>query len=374
MKLAPSGSLDERGRAGLLTAARRAREAVGFEIVGDTRTGIRLGIPRKLLTREEQAPGQGGGSRWQSEDGRATLDTRSYPPGGTDLAALFERLTTSTVPGRKVTSKLLRGDALVVTGETQAGRFYIRYTGGAEGVRGYSLGYDKGMAKELDAVVVAIANSFEAFPGTTFVATPAAPRVTVAPPAAVEPAMAGAGLATGLVVAPGRVVTAALDRCPRPLVGGAPARIVKVGHGMALLDVEAGPHLSLSLGTPDAATSLVALAYGPGVPARTLTAVAGEPVAGALLAPLQPGAAGAPVFDRAGRLVGLVSAIPAGPRLVAGVAIPAEHPLLAGTELAALLHDAGALVRLPTEPAADGSAGEIAAAAGPSVVAVDCGR
>ncbi len=371
-RLAPSGLLDERGRAGLLSTARRAREAVGFETILDARTGARLGIPRKLFPKEGPAPG--GGSRWQSEDERATLDTRSHPPGGPDLPALFERLTASPSPGRKVTYKLLRPDVLVVTGETPTGRFYIRYAGGPEGVRGYTLGYDKAMARELDPVVVAIANSFEAFPGTAPVAAPVAPRVAVAPtatgPTSAAPSRA---LATGLVVAPRRVLTAALDACPQPRAGGAPARIVRVDQGLMLLEAEAGRHLAPALATLTAGTSLVALAYGPVAPARSLVAVAGENGSSGLVAPLQPGAAGAPVFDRAGRLVGLVAALPVAPRLVAGVALPASHALVAGDALAGFLRDAGAPAAPQPDRPFDRSAGEIAAAAGASVVPVDCG-
>jgi hypothetical protein len=108
-------------------------------------------------------------------------------------------------------------------------------------------------------------------------------------------------------------------------------------------------------------------------PARSLVAVAGENGSSGLVAPLQPGAAGAPVFDRAGRLVGLVAALPVAPRLVAGVALPASHALVAGDALAGFLRDAGAPAAPQPDRPFDRSAGEIAAAAGASVVPVDCG-
>jgi hypothetical protein len=149
---------------------------------------------------------------------------------------------------------------------------------------------------------------------------------------------------------------------------------VKVEQGLMLLDVEAGRHRPLALGAPAAGTSLVALAYGSGGSARGLVAVAGEHDAGRLMAPLQPGGAGAPVFDRVGRLVGLVKAVPAVPRLVAGVALPAGHALVTGEALAALLREAGAPAPLNPEPVSGLSAGEIAAAVGAAVVPVDCGR
>ncbi|WP_240539878.1 peptidoglycan-binding protein [Salinarimonas soli] len=376
-RLDPTGVLDERGRAALRFAAKRTREAAGFEIVTDARTGLRVGIPRKLFPKEGPATGAGGGSRWQTEDERATLDTRAYPPGGPDLPALFERLTASTAPGRRVTYKLLRPDFLVVTGETATGRFYIRYAGGPEGVRGYTLGYDKALAKTLDPLVVAIANSFEPFPGAAPVAAPTPPRIAApAPPPAAAPAIAPAATtpATGLAVAPRRVLTAAVEGCAQPRVGGASAKVVTIdpAAGLMLLEAEAGRAVPLSAGQTDDREGLVALAYGPGQPARMLMAVAGERAASGLVAPLQAGAAGAPVFDRAGRLVGLVRSVPLAPRLVAGVAIPAAHPLVTGEALARVLRDAGA-VSSP-EAGAARSAGEIAARMQAAVVPVECGR
>ena len=68
------------------------------------------------------------------------------------------------MPGRKITYKLLRPDFFVVTGETATGRFYRRLAAGPDGLRGFSIGYDKALAADLDRLVIAIAASFEPFP------------------------------------------------------------------------------------------------------------------------------------------------------------------------------------------------------------------
>ena len=78
----------------LLSAAQQARGAAGFTLVDDPKTGIRIGIPTKILPKQGVNPS--GGSRWQSADDRVTLDTRSAPPDAT-LQTLYDRSTRDSV-------------------------------------------------------------------------------------------------------------------------------------------------------------------------------------------------------------------------------------------------------------------------------------
>ena len=124
---------------------------------------MQIGIPQKLLPKRDVTPS--GGSRWQSADQKVTLDTSTTPPGGEDLAAIFEKaITVSPNSPRKITYKLLRPDFFVVTGETPTGRFYRRLSAGPQGLRGFSIGYNKALAPSVDKLVIAIAASFEPFP------------------------------------------------------------------------------------------------------------------------------------------------------------------------------------------------------------------
>ncbi|WP_407520621.1 serine protease [Methylobacterium oryzisoli] len=335
----PTGQLDDRARARLLAAGQAARQAAKFSVETDANTGIVLGVPERLLSRRSRIPN---GTRWQSADGRVTLDTKAYAPGESDLDALFERAAAVT-PERKVTYKLKKPDFVVVTGETAAGKFYIRYAAASQGVRGFTLAYDKALAREVDRLMIAVANSFAPFPADAPVA--AGPRPADAPPAATPTAAAVAATtvaATALVVAPRRAVTAAsaLGACATPLVGGAPARLLRQEAGLALLDagaaVRAGS-LAAAPGAPEGEVVVVAASREGG--ASVTTGTAGP---GGLAAPLQPGAAGAPVLDRAGRLVGLVARMPAQPRLVAGVMPPMTHPVAGLDALRGLLGAEGA--------------------------------
>jgi peptidoglycan hydrolase-like protein with peptidoglycan-binding domain len=363
-----TGILDEPARAALLAAGEAARRAARFTVAADPATGLVLGVPEKLLSKRSRVAG---GTRWQSPDGRVTLDTRAYAPGETDLDALFAQ-NAATAPERKVTYTLKRPDFTVVTGETAGGKFYIRHAAGPAGLRGFTLSYDKASAREMDRLVIAIANSFVPFPGEAPAAAPR-PVATVAEPAA--PA-AGPMIAatTGLVVAPRRIAAVLPGSCPGPLVAGEPARVLRrdESSGLALLDGAtprdagtASPALAPAPAAPgEAALVLAAGADGP-------TVTTGEVAAAGLLAPLQPGAAGAPVLDRAGRLLGLVARLPAQPRLVAGVLPPLTHPLVGLPALKAFL---GPDAR--TAPAGDApplTAGAVAGRFAGAVVGVRCG-
>ncbi|MEE8630455.1 MULTISPECIES: peptidoglycan-binding domain-containing protein [Methylobacterium] len=367
-----TGILDEAGRGALLAAGEAARKAARFTVAADPATGLVLGIPEQLLSKRSRIAG---GTRWQSPDGRVTLDTRAYALGEADLDTLHAQAAAAT-PERKVTYSLKRPDFTVVTGETPTGKFYIRTAAGAAGLRGFTLSYDKGSAREMDRLVIAIANSFVSFPGESAPPPPRPMAATAPDPAAKAPALsaapaAGPVAATGIVVGPRRVVAVLPAACSAPRIAGEPARVLRRDEaaGLALLEGHApsGAALALAAAPPRPEEAVVVVAAG----AEGPTVTTGEIAAGGVLAPLQPGAAGAPVLDRAGRLLGLVARLPAQPRLVAGIVPPLTHPLVGAAALKALL---GA--EAPASPAGGGTpltAGAIAGRVAGAVVAVRCG-
>ena len=77
------------------------------------------------------------------------------------------------------------------------------------------------------------------------------------------------------------------------------------------------------------------------------------------------------MLDRAGRLAGLVARYPGAPRLVAGIVPPASQPLVPGEAVAGFLRRNGIA---PTAAAPGGSAGALAGAVAPAVVAITCAR
>jgi peptidoglycan hydrolase-like protein with peptidoglycan-binding domain len=186
-KGAADGILTPAERRSLAQVAQAAREAAGFRVIADERTGLRIGIPMAVLPKRDVSPS---GSRWQSADGKITLDTSATPPGET-LEAVYEKATAPTPnnPGRKITYKLLRPDFFVVTGETPTGKFYRRLAAGPTGLRGFSIGYDKALAATVDKLVIAIASSFEPFPSGPLPGASAVASVPAAPVAATAAAV-----------------------------------------------------------------------------------------------------------------------------------------------------------------------------------------
>jgi len=374
----PNGQLTPAERQELARLAKTARDAAGFAVITDQPTGIRIGIPQKLLPKREATPA--GGSRWQSGDGKITLDV-SAGPASEPLQAIFDRaIAVNPNIQRKVTYKLLQPNFFVVAGETPTGKFFRRQALGPSGLRGFSVGYDKGVAATFDKVVTAIADSFEPFPSGAAPAVAPTPAAPGAPAVAAVPAQPTTErFGVGLVVGKELVLTAraAVDACKGLKVGSRPAKLraQDQASGLALLDVPglaSGAAPGLRDVAPAAKEAVVVLAYDGAAAARTAVALPGEVTSDAVLAPLQPGGAGSPVFDRQGRLAGLITANPSDKALIAGVAPQRNYAIAGVVQLKAMLEKADAK---PAASAASGelSTGAIAEAAGKSVVPVACG-
>lgn len=337
----------------LLTIAEAEREAVGFSLVNDPRTGVRIGIPLGLMERRDD-PAHGG-ARWQTSDERVTLDTRIFAPGEAELAGLFERLTGQS-SGRLVTYQLLRNDFLVVSGETTGGKFYIRYDLRETGIRGFSLGYDKALAQPYDWLTLAIAGSFTAFPEA---------NPSLLPTALAEEAPFG----TGIVIARNSILTSpSLDSCRSLRVADRTVTArERIGPGLLLTaEVEREPIFASYGSKSEENTTFIALAFAGSGATKRLTAIPGELRHGSLFAPLQAGAAGAPIFRRNGEIVGIVLESNGVSAAIAGIVPPRAHALMATAELAAILP----VTDRSSE--ADYTAGAIAAAFGASLVPVFC--
>jgi peptidoglycan hydrolase-like protein with peptidoglycan-binding domain len=353
LKAPADGALSAPELKALLAAAQKAREAAGFQVVSDPKTGAKIGAPLKLL---RALPG-------------ARLDFAANADA--DLGALYARLSAAT-PTRKIAYKAIKPDAFfVVSGQDGPVKFYTRFDKNPNAtppVRGFTFAYPTSQTAYLDRIAIAIADSFEPFPESAGapVANAAAPSVSSPSPAPPVPQPA----ATALVVAPGKALTALkADDCPHPTVAGKPVRIERADAATGLV-ILAGDFASNGgapqLGSP--AQDLVILGFsGPRVAASSASFSGGDarPV---VTAAVDKGASGGPVFDRRGALVGLVAPIAGEPKRVGSVALASPHPLIAPDALRAFL-GAG-------EPASERtaalSAGDIAARERKALVAVFC--
>ena len=343
----------------LIAAAANARDAVGFKVISDPKTGAKVGAPAKLL-------GPRGGTK---------LDFASSPDP--DLGALFARLSAAT-PTRKVAYKAMKPDEFfVVSGQEGPQNFYTRFEKNEAAnppIRGFTFAYPATQAAELERIAIAIANSFEAFPapggpakapGVSAAAAPQAPGSSAIPPAA-----SLAPSATALIVAPGEALTALkAEDCPNPTVGGKPVRFQRTDSATGLTMI-AGDFAS-KVEAPRfgaLAPDLVVLGFAGTRAAASSASLAGDAARPVVVASVETSAGGGPVFDRRGALVGLIAPIGAAPKRIAGVALAAPHAVIAPDAVRAFL-GGGESARADAGPL---SAGDIVAREKDALLAVYC--
>jgi hypothetical protein len=344
----------------LLASAQKARDAVGFQLVNDARTGASIGAPTKLIGAHAAA----------KLDFAASSDA--------DLDALYARLSASTA-SRRIAYKAIKPDAFfVVSGQDGTSTFYTRFDKNAAAsppVRGFTFAYPTAQAAALERVALAVANSFQAFPepakaqaGSAAASAAVAPGSGPAPPPPNNPAPA----ATALVVAPGQALTALkADDCPSPMVGGKPVRFERTdaASGLAMIAGDfASNGEALRFGAPGPDVVVLGFA-GPRLAASPASLAGGE-ARPAVVAAVETSAGGGPVFDRRGALVGLMAPIAEEPKRVAGVALAAPHAIIAPAAIRAFL---GAGESAPGD-AVTLSVGDIAAREKDVLLAVYCGK
>ncbi len=343
----------------LVAAAEKAREAAGFAMLDDKKTGARIGAPIKLIAAR-------GGPR---------LELAAGPDA--DLAALYLRLSAGTATRRVVYKAMKPDQFFVVSGQEGPTKFFSRYEKNVAAnppVRGFTFAYPAARASELDRVALAVANSFEAFPELRAAAAAATPSAPPQPAAAPQPPLPPTPSATALIIGPGRALTALKpDDCPKATVGGKPVRFERtdIGTGLAVLSGDFGgkegpPRVSAL--APD----LVVLSAGDGRIAAAPASLAGDAERPVIVVAVEKAASGGPVFDRAGGLAGLVAPIAEEPKRIGGVPLAAPHPLIAPQAIGAFL--AGGEIEPPPPGAAPLTAGAIAERERRAVAQVFCER
>ncbi len=350
--------------AALKAASARVRAAVGFAVVDDAATGIRIGAPMKLLVKREA-----GKARVHLADraGSISLDLVAVVDPKATLESLY-RNETADAPGRKVAYKAYKADAFfVVAGEAGDGKFYERYAEGptatpeAGELRGFVFAYPKARAENLDRVALAVANAFEPFPAGAAVP---APKPSPAP----SPTPAGPA-ATAFIFAPGVALTALTPaECAVPKIAGEPATyLATAANGLAKLGGDFGKGVEPAAlgGAPAEALALTLGANGKlEVGEAALTPLGGGRVS--LVVSAEAEARGAPAFDAAGGLVAILAPLTSPPPRVGGLAIAEPHVAYGADSLASFI---GAE---PADAPGALSAAEIARKYQGRVVAVGC--
>jgi hypothetical protein len=158
-----TGQLTAGERAALAAAARDHEREFGWSVVADPATGIRIGLPSKMVPNVREAPR---GTRWSSNHGEIQVETFRISEPGLKLSALFEQEKKEPAT-RKTEYSVLRDDGYFVTGIQGLKKFSVRASMRNGEVRGFTMLYDQAMEGIVAPVMVAMASAFSPFPQRT---------------------------------------------------------------------------------------------------------------------------------------------------------------------------------------------------------------
>jgi Putative peptidoglycan binding domain len=168
-----TGVLNPQERSVLAETARRRQDNVGWKIVTDPGTGVRLGIPTKLVPQQSS---DASGAKWNSPTGtvQVVLTRRKESNPTTAKLAEYERKEPS---GRNIDYTVVKPDFFVLSGLQGLKKFYLRGTFRGDEVRILTILYDQATENTVEPVVIAMSSAFNPFPSGAQIGP--APRKTV---------------------------------------------------------------------------------------------------------------------------------------------------------------------------------------------------
>jgi peptidoglycan hydrolase-like protein with peptidoglycan-binding domain len=305
-----TGVLNPQERSALGETAQRRRENVGWKIVADAGTGVRLGIPAKLVP---QQTSDANGTKWTSPTGTVQIMLSRRKEANPTTAKLAEQEKKAN--GRAVDYNVVKPDFFVLSGLQGLKKFYLRGTFKGDEVRILTILYDQAVENTVKPVVIAMSSAFNAFPTGPLPGPP--PRKTVE-------------YGTGIVVAEdGSIVTdrQLVDSCVAiaiPGFGNADRVAEDKERDLALLRIYGArglKPLNLAGGNGKTAVDLTGIADPQNQAGGAAVSSVKASVNGADLAPAPAiGFSGAVAMDADGKFAGLAQLKPV---LVAG---PANAP------------------------------------------------
>jgi peptidoglycan hydrolase-like protein with peptidoglycan-binding domain len=318
-----TGVLNPQERGILADTARRRQDNVGWKIVTDPGTGVRLGIPTKLAP---QQTSDANGAKWTSSTGTIQIQLARRKEANPTTAKLAER--EKKEPGRNIDYTVVKPDFFVLSGLQGLKKFYLRGTFKGDEVRILTILYDQATENTVEPVVIAMSSAFNAFPSGLQIAGPP-PRKTVE-------------YGTGIVISDdGTIITdrQVTDECLAVTVGGygnADRIAEDKDHDLALLRIYGAPGLkplNLANGASRTALDLTGISdpQNQGGGAAVSSVKAAAQVGGGTDVALTPapalGFSGAAALDADGKFAGIALLKPV---LVAGPAnaTPAQATLV----------------------------------------------
>jgi peptidoglycan hydrolase-like protein with peptidoglycan-binding domain len=327
----PTGVLNPQERGVLADTAKRKQESVGWKIVTEPGTGVRLGIPTKLVP---QQASDANGAKWTSPTGTIQIQLARRKEANPTTAKLAEREKTEPA-GRNIDYTVVKPDFFVLSGLQGLKKFYLRGTFKGDEIRILTILYDQAMENTVEPVVIAMSSAFIPFPTSAQAGPP--PRKTV-------------DYGTGVVVSEDGAIVAdreITDGCLAITIGGlGPADRVAEDkeHGLALLRIY-GAHglkpLALAGGAVKSSVDITGIAdpqnQGGGAAVTSAKGSVMQVAGGndlALSPPPAVGFSGAAAFDSDGKFAGMtllkpvvVAGVSNAPATAQAVLVPADTVL-----------------------------------------------
>jgi peptidoglycan hydrolase-like protein with peptidoglycan-binding domain len=311
-----TGVLNPQERGVLAEGAKKRQDNVGWKVVFDAGTGVRLGVPTKLVPQQSS---DANGARWSSTTGTIQVQMARRKEAGPTTAKLAEQEKKEPA-GRKIEYSVVKPDFFVLSGMQGLKKFYLRGQIRGDEVRILTILYDQATEGTMEPVVVAMSSAFTPFPNGAQAAGPP-PRKSVE-------------YGTGIVASDdGAIVTdrQVVDGCLSIVVAGfgnADRTAEDKDHDLALLRIY-GAHglkpLTLNSGAAKPSVELTGIAdpqnQGGGAAVSSVKAQAGSD---ASLTPAPGlGFSGSAALDADGVFAGvalLKSVVVAGPTMTAAAA------------------------------------------------------
>jgi peptidoglycan hydrolase-like protein with peptidoglycan-binding domain len=169
-----TGVLNPQERGVLAETAKRRQDNVGWKIVTDAGTGVRLGVPTKLVPQQSS---DANGAKWSSPTGTIQIQLSRRKEANPTTAKLAEREKKEPT-GRQIDYTVVKPDFFVLSGLQGLKKFYLRGTFRGDEVRILTILYDQATENTVEPVVIAMSSAFNPFPTGAQIAGPP-PRKTV---------------------------------------------------------------------------------------------------------------------------------------------------------------------------------------------------
>ena len=163
-----TGVLNPQERGVLAEGAKKRQDNVGWKIVFDAGTGVRLGVPTKLVPQQSS---DANGAKWSSTTGTIQIQMARRKEAGPTTAKLAEQEKKEPA-GRKIDYSAVKPDFFVLSGMQGLKKFYLRGQIRGDEVRILTILYDQATEGTMEPVVIAMSSAFTPFPNGAQAAGP----------------------------------------------------------------------------------------------------------------------------------------------------------------------------------------------------------